>query len=62
MEVDVKKEQEKVQEEIQQLTAIANQLREQRQEVINQVFERQGQLKLLERLDGKKEEKPANME
>ncbi len=51
MEVNVKEEQEKIQQEIQQLTVMANQLQQQRQEVINQVIMKQGQLELLDRLD-----------
>ena len=51
MEIDVKKEQEKIQGEIQQLTVMANQLQQQRQEVINKVIMKQGQLELLDRLD-----------
>ena len=51
MEIDVKVEQEKIQKEIQQLTVMANQLQQQRQDVINQVIMKQGQLELLDRLD-----------
>ena len=58
MEIDVKEEQEKIQGEIQQLTVMANQLAQQRQEVINQVIMKQGELALLKRLNGKKEEVP----
>ncbi len=62
MEIDVKKEITRVQGEIQQLSAQGNllsnnitTLQQQRQEVINQVIMKQGQLELLERLNGKKE-------
>ena len=58
MEVDVKEEQEKIQQEIQQLTTMANQLQQQRQEVINKLIMKQGELALLQRLNGKKEETP----
>ncbi len=51
MEIDIKEEQEKIQGEIQQLTVMANQLQQQRQDVINQVIMKQGQLELLERLN-----------
>ena len=51
MEVNVKEEQEKIQGEIKQLTVMANQLQQQRQEVINKVIMKQGQLELLERLN-----------
>ncbi|KKM98165.1 hypothetical protein LCGC14_1160760 [marine sediment metagenome] len=51
MEIDIKEEQEKIQQEIQQLTVMANQLQQQRQEVINKVIMKQGQLELLDRLD-----------
>jgi len=60
MEVDVKKEQKRVQDEIQQLSDRINQLansiavlQQQRQELINQLLMRQGELHLLERLNGK---------
>ena len=64
MEIDVKKETEKVNEEMQVLTANANQLQEQinilsqqRQELINNLVKKQGQLELLQRLsDSKKQE------
>ncbi len=58
MEIDVEKETEKIQGEIQQLTVMANQLQQQRQEVINQLIMKQGELALLQRLNGKKEEVP----
>ena len=65
MEIDIKVEQEKVQGEIQQLTEKVNQinnslclLQQQRQEVINQLLMKQGQLELLQRLNGNKEETP----
>ncbi len=51
MEIDIKEEQEKIQQKIQQLTVMANQLQQQRQEVINKVIMKQGQLELLDRLD-----------
>ena len=54
MEIDVKEEQEKIQQEIQELTVMANQLQQQRQEVINKVIMKQGQLELLERLNKEK--------
>ena len=57
MEVNIKEEQEKIQKEIQQLTVAANQLQQQRQEVINQVIMKQGQLELLDRIN--KDEKDA---
>ena len=59
MEIDVKVEQEKIQKEIQQLTVMANQLQQQRQDVINQVIMKQGQMELLDRLN--KEEPSANI-
>ena len=58
MEIDIKEEQEKIQKEIQQLTLMANQLQQQRQEVINQVIMKQGALDMLKKLDDKKEEVP----
>ena len=58
VEIDIKVEQEKVQGEIRQFTEIANQLQQQSQDAIRQVVELQGQLKLLERLNGKKEKTP----
>ena len=59
MKINVKEEQEKIQKEIQQLTVMANQLQQQRQEVINQVIMKQGQLELLDRLN--KEEPSADI-
>ena len=63
MEIDVKKETEKVNEEMQVLTTNANQLQnqinilsQQRQEVINQLVKKQGELELLQRLNSKKKE------
>ena len=58
VEIDVKEEQEKIQGEIQQLTVMANQLQQQRQDIINQLIMKRGELALLERLNGKKEEAP----
>ena len=55
MEIDVKEEQEKIQGEIQQLTVMANQLQQQKQDVINKLIMKQGELALLERLNDKKE-------
>ncbi len=51
MEIDVKEEQQKIQGEIQQLTVMANQLQQQKQDVINKLIMKQGQLELLERLN-----------
>ena len=51
VEIDVKEEQEKIQGEIQQLTVMANQLQQQRQDVINKLIMKQGELELLERLN-----------
>ena len=59
MEIDVKEEQEKIQVEIQQLTVMANQLQQQRQDVINQVIMKQGQVELFGRLS--KEEPSADI-
>ncbi len=58
MEIDVKEEQEKIQGEIQQLAVMANQLQQQRRDAINQLIMKQGQLELLDRINGKKEEVP----
>ena len=60
MEIDIKEEQEKIQSEIQQLTVMANQLQQQRQEVINKLIMKQGQLELLERLNKKEEGRSTN--
>ena len=61
MEIDVKKETEKVNEEMQALTTNANQLQnqinilsQQRQELINLLVKKQGELELLQRLNGNK--------
>ena len=51
MEINVREEQEKIQKEIQQLTVVVNQLQQQRQDVINKLIMKQGQLELLERLN-----------
>ena len=63
MEIDVKKETEKVNEDMEVLTTNANQLQnqinifsQQRQDVINQIVKKQGELELLQRLSGKKKE------
>ena len=63
MEIDVKKEQERVQAEVKELVNQTNQindsmnlLQQQRQEVINRLLMKQGELELLKRLDGVEEE------
>ncbi len=64
MEVNVKEEQAKAKAEVSQingqLSLVNNQLailQQQRQELINALLEKSGELKLLERLDGGKKEK-----
>ncbi len=51
MEIDIKEEQEKIQGEIQQLTVMANQLQQQRQDVINKLIMKQGALELLKSIE-----------
>lgn len=54
MEIDVKKEQERVQGEIKDLATQINSLDQQRQEAINLLIKKQGELELLQRLEKEK--------
>jgi len=61
MEIDVKEEQKRVQSEMAQLSSQIDQadkqlafLQQQRQQLINALLEKSGEIKLLNRLDGKK--------
>ena len=54
MEIDVKKESEKVNEEIKVLATQINVLDQQRQEAVNQLIKKQGELEYLQRLNGEK--------
>ena len=58
MEIDVKKETEKVQGEMQELATQINSLDQQRQEAVNQLIKKQGELEYLQRLNGEKKESP----
>ena len=59
MEIDIEKEQEKIQKEIQQLSDSLVVLRQQEQQVTNQLIMKQGQMELLERIN--KEEPSADI-
>jgi len=54
MEIDVKKETEKVQAEMNELAIQINALDQQRQVAVNQLIKKQGELEYLQRLNGEK--------
>lgn len=54
MEIDVKKEQERVQGEIKDLATQINSLDQQRQDAVNLLIKKQGELEYLNRVNGKK--------
>ena len=68
MEIDVKKEEDRVQAEVKDLvdgfnqrTQQINALQQQNQALANQILMKQGELELLKRLDGVKEESTAKV-
>ena len=61
MEIDVKKEQERIQDEVKELVNQANEidgkvstLQQQHQEILKQILKKQGELELLQRLEKEK--------